>query len=1470
MTPEHILIVEDETQFAFNLSETLERSEQGYRVSVVHSGEKALQEVRETRPDLVLMDVQLAGELNGVQTAAKIKAQFDIPVVYLTAYADDILLQWAKATEPYGYLVKPVPDRELYATVKMALYKHSLDKKLKKSEERFRALAQNSLDIITVIETDGTCSYASPSLERVLGYSPDEYVGTSFYERIHPEDQPRVADIFAELLQSSGITPTVEFRYLHKDGSWRWIESSGGNLLDSPAVAGVVGSSRDITERKQMEAALEHRSVLLQTAADISHAASSILNLDELVRQAVELIRERFGLYYVGLFLVEVGSAWVILQAGAGEVGQQILEQGHKLKVGGDSMVGWCVANREACVAQNGIAASSVESGEEIVRLDNSSLSETRFELALPLFSRGEAIGALTIQSTRETTFGDEDIEVLQAMANQLANAITNARLYQETQDLAAELERRVNRRTAQLSKVNLELEAEIAWRRQAEKKLRRHNRNLELLTRVDQALGSTLDLDRVLVTVLEEVHRLLGVTSCFIWLRDPETDELVCRQAIGPSSELVCGWRLPPGEGFVGWVVRTGKSLVVPDARIDKRDFKGIDERTGLTMCSFLTVPLRIQESVIGVLQVADTSIGCFDKTDLELMEPLAASAAVAIENARLYKEAEGLRVFNENIVRSMEEGVLLEDKTGHITFANPKAVEMLGYAPEELVGQHWSTFVPPEYLAQVEEESANRPQGITSRYEAALLNREGQQVPVIISARPLFEGERFAGVLVVSTDITERKQAEQALRESEKRYHSLFDGMPVGLYRTTPAGQILDANPALMQMLGIQEQSMLAEINMSDFYVHLEEHRQFLDLMEREGGVQHWEAQLCRQDGTFLWAELDARTVYADDGSALYFEGSMEDITARKQAQETLQRRNRELSLLNRIGHVLGSTLELDHVLVNCLEEVRNLLHVIACSVWLIDPETDELVCRQATGPQSEVVRGWRLPQGKGLAGWAARNRESLIVPDARVDERHFKQVDRQTGLELRSFLSIPLWAKEKVIGVLQVMDTEVGRFDEIDLELLEPLAASAAIAIENAQLYEQIKHRNEELLALNAIATTISESPDLDRILNSSLEKVLEVMEMDGGGVLLFGKDEEDSLELAAHRGFSPESVKELKTYRVTDGMIGQALASGQSFMVTNALNNLPSQLGIVRREPFHTVACAPIKSKNRVLGMLGVFSRDPRQLSSQQVQLLTNIGNQVGVAIENVRLVKEASEVELLQELNRLRSELIANVSHELRSPLGLIKVLCTSLLMDDVEIDQETQLQFLQGIDQETDTLEAIVNNLLDLSRVESEKLRLDKRPTDLGQLTKEIIKVIKMNTQSSKHRFVQDFPARPLMATVDARSISQVLRNLLNNAVKYSPEGGVITVQGRGDDEQCLIGVNDQGIGIPPEDWERIFEHFYRVDNESTQNIGGVGLGLAVCRGIVEAHDGRIWVESTLGSGSTFYFTLPAGDDSES
>ena len=407
-------------------------------------------------------------------------------------------------------------------------------------------------------------------------------------------------------------------------------------------------------------------------------------------------------------------------------------------------------------------------------------------------------------------------------------------------------------------------------------------------------------------------------------------------------------------------------------------------------------------------------------------------------------------------------------------------------------------------------------------------------------------------------------------------------------------------------------------------------------------------------------------------------------------------------------------------------------------------------------------------------------------------------------------------------------------------------------------------EVWQRNEELVALNAIASTISQPLDLDRMLHAILNKVLQMIDVDAGWIQLLDEDK-GVLSLAAQRGFSQETVKELQIIKLGEGITGTVAQSGQPTVVYDVAHTPWLNMETIQPRGLHALASVPIESKDQLLGVLSVFSYTPGKQTPQKVQLLSAISHQVGVAVENARLAEQASSVEILQELNRLRSELIANVSHEVRTPLGLIKVSCSSLLAEDVDFGREIRRKFLRSIDEETVKLEKIVDNLLNLSQIESGRLRLDKHPTDVAQLTREVTR--RLETQTTQHHFVHDLPPNPLMAVVDARRVEQVLRNLLGNAIKYSPNGGAITIQGNEDENQLIFRVHDQGIGIPPKDLERVFERFYRVETETAQNVRGVGLGLAICQSIIGAHGGHIWVKSSPGEGSTFYFTLPIGDE---
>ena len=302
---------------------------------------------------------------------------------------------------------------------------------LRKSEEKYRTILEYMQEGYFEVDIAGNFTFFNNALYRILGYPRDELIGMNNREYMDAENAKAVYRVFQEVYQTRRPSQTFGYEVFRKDGTRRSVEVSASLITDSRGEpVGFQGIMRDITERKRAEETLERRAMQLQTAAEVSRAASSILTVDELLPQVVNLVRERFDLYYAGLFLVNETDQWAVLRAGTGEPGRKMLETGHKLEVGGASMIGWCIANQKARIV--------LDVGKEATHFSNPLLPLTRSEMALPLISRDHVIGAMTIQSDQPAAFTQEDINVLQSMADQTANAIGNARLFEESQRRAA------------------------------------------------------------------------------------------------------------------------------------------------------------------------------------------------------------------------------------------------------------------------------------------------------------------------------------------------------------------------------------------------------------------------------------------------------------------------------------------------------------------------------------------------------------------------------------------------------------------------------------------------------------------------------------------------------------------------------------------------------------------------------------------------------------------------------------------------------------------------------------------------------------------------------------------------------------------------------------------------------------------------------------------------------------------------
>jgi signal transduction histidine kinase len=291
--------------------------------------------------------------------------------------------------------------------------------------------------------------------------------------------------------------------------------------------------------------------------------------------------------------------------------------------------------------------------------------------------------------------------------------------------------------------------------------------------------------------------------------------------------------------------------------------------------------------------------------------------------------------------------------------------------------------------------------------------------------------------------------------------------------------------------------------------------------------------------------------------------------------------------------------------------------------------------------------------------------------------------------------------------------------------------------------------------------------------------------------------------------------------------------------------------------------HSAVSAPLICGAERVGVLLLENlRNGGRFRESDVGFVQALADLVALAIQKDRLQREAEQARVLQEANRLKSELISTLSHEMRTPLASIKGYATALLMEETGWDEATRREFLKIIDEEAQNLQELIADLLESSIIEAGLLRIEREPCLLGRLSQRVVEQASLRTR--QHRFVVSFPPEFPIVEADPRRIEQVLHNLVDNAVKYSPEGGLIVVRGEVQIGEVTLSVADQGVGIAPEHLNRLFERFFRIRSGIGPNVVGTGLGLPIARTIVESHGGRIWAESSVGAGTTFFFTLPA------
>ncbi len=636
------------------------------------------------------------------------------------------------------------------------------------------------------------------------------------------------------------------------------------------------------------------------------------------------------------------------------------------------------------------------------------------------------------------------------------------------------------------------------------------------------------------------------------------------------------------------------------------------------------------------------------------------------------------------------------------------------------------------------------------------------------------------------------------------------------------------------------------------------------------------------------------------ADSAELLAVNATLDrEIAERKQVEQTLLQNNRELALLNQAGQYFNSSLDLALVLDAILEEVRHLLDVIACSIWLVNTQTGDLVCEQVVGTHSERVRGWHLSPGQGVVGRVALTGESHIVADTRSEVSHEKAVDQRTGFESRSILSMPLKVQEETIGVLQVIDTESGRFTTAHLKMLEPLVAWAAIAIQNARYYvqaqQEIKERVQveivlaqrvaQLALLNEIGKEIAAMLDAPRVMERVVHLVHKRFDYHHVALFVVGEEKKTLLmkSTAGHYALLYPTDHQLQW---GEGIVGWVAQNKKTLLVndthndTRYINYFPDVI------TTKSELSVPVLVGTELVGVLDIQSPQPTAFDSNDVLVMETLADQIAVSLVNARLysalatertllsqrvaestmeLREANE-ELAQAI-RTKGLFLASMSHELRTPLnGILGY--AHILQKNADLLPQ-QAKGLNIIQESGKHLLALINDILDMSRLEAHRLELHPTEIDLITFLKGTFDVFRMPTQQKNISYECKFSDElPNIVLVDQTRLRQILHNLLANAIKFTDHGRVLFEVSKLEGTNCSatirFEVSDTGVGIPQTDLVKIFIPFEQV-GRTIHQVDGAGLGLAISHGLVNLMGGELHVSSHLNKGSTFWFdvTLP-------
>ncbi len=608
--------------------------------------------------------------------------------------------------------------------------------------------------------------------------------------------------------------------------------------------------------------------------------------------------------------------------------------------------------------------------------------------------------------------------------------------------------------------------------------------------------------------------------------------------------------------------------------------------------------------------------------------------------------------------------------------------------------------------------------------------------------------------------------------------------------------------------------------------------------------------------------------------------------DITEAYRREQELEQQTKRLEALNQASRAISSALSLPEVVETILSSAKQVVQSVVASILLRDSDNpDELIYVATVGPYAETRHGQRIPLGHGIPGWVAFQAQPLLIQDVANDPLFGPDTFRDPHLNINSVAAVPLKSSDTVIGVLEVINKELGVFNEGDLAVLESLGASAAVAIHNASLHDQTQRRLTELGILLEASEAVSTTMEFEIILEHIISRLRETLDIQRTLLITHDVDRNRWISRAEVVISIPSNLHDTVEIRRTtwDNTQGPAwdleqypimqsvVSEGQPyFVLVDNDKNLPGDQVYLRSMGVGGCLIVPLITYGQIVGLLLLMTHERRPFDSSEFSLCQGIANIVANALENVNLYssldQRAKALEKayreLEDNDRIKDQLLQNLSHELSTPLTHV-LGYMSLLIDGHfgELNVE-QLKTSELVIQKSQRIADLVKDIIAAHSTSSGML--DFATARLEQVATLAARSLSGKAESANIRILLRAQPNLPSVTIDRVKITEVFEALIDNAIKFSEGGSSIEITIVDTNSPMVqVSVRDEGIGIPPEEHERIFRRFYQVDGSTTRQYGGTGLGLAIAANVIKGHGGKIWVESEVGQGACFFFTIP-------